>query len=198
MIPVSTAWFNRLCLRCFRAAAAALGEPRLHALLQLALLPAAAFAAPAAAAVLGCDAAHARYRAVLRALSASGFLEVRAEVCFCNVTRRADVKRHHDLSNSCGCLQACTLVCLRHGATQALDGAEETWRMNACVREAAAKLAAELGLKHAAARRALLGWDLAIPHLAWPHTAHTVQLPHFCWVPDSSPATGSAHISPAG
>ena len=41
--------------------------------------------------------------------------------------------------------------------------------MRACVREAAAKLAAELGLRHTAARRALLGLHLAVSH---PH-AHT-------------------------
>ena len=58
----------------------ALDEPHLHALLQLALLPAAAFAAPSAAAVLGCDTAHTRTRAVLRAMAASGFLEVSMQV----------------------------------------------------------------------------------------------------------------------
>ena len=42
--------------------------------------------------------------------------------------------------------------------------------MNACVREAAAKLAAELGLRHTAARHALLAWRLAVSH---PH-AHTL------------------------
>ena len=80
----SPAWLKGVCLRCFRAAAAALDEPRLHALLQLALLPAAAFAAPSAAVVLGFGVANARTRAVLRAMAASGFLEVRAEVCSCS------------------------------------------------------------------------------------------------------------------
>jgi len=48
--------------RCVRAVAAALSEARLHQLLQLALLPAAGFALPAAAAVLGADAAPERAR----------------------------------------------------------------------------------------------------------------------------------------
>lgn len=37
--------------------------------------------------------------------------------------------------------------------------------MSACVREAAAKLAAELGFRHTAARRALLGWHLGVSYL---------------------------------
>lgn len=62
--------------RCVRATAAALSEARLHQLLQLALLPAAGFALPAAAAVLGADAAPERARAALRALAAAGLVEV--------------------------------------------------------------------------------------------------------------------------
>lgn len=38
---------------------------------------------------------------------------------------------------------------------QALDSEEELWRMHAPVRDAAAALSAELGLRHCAARRGL-------------------------------------------
>ena len=153
----------QLCIRCFCAAVAALGEHGLHALLQLALLPAVAFAAPAAAALLGCDAAPARARAALQALAASGFLEVRAEVCFaphCVRPLMAALKQQLCATRYAVCspgrLRACALACLRHVAAQALDGAQELWRMNAHVQEAAAKLSAELELKHTAARRSLL------------------------------------------
>ena len=66
--------------RCVRAALAALSEALLHQLLQLALLPAAAFPLLAVAAVLGLDdPEHAHARAACRALAAAGMMQARSE-----------------------------------------------------------------------------------------------------------------------
>ena len=121
-------------LRCFRAAAATLDEPRLHALLQLALLPAVAFSAPSAAAVLGFNVAHASTRAVLRAMVASGFLEVRSEDCFCSKSLSgalgATWKQHHN----CG-LQLWVVAGMRAHVSEALINAGAGWRRGGVAHE---------------------------------------------------------------
>ena len=125
---------TEVSLRCFRAAAAALAEPHLHALLQLALLP-AAFAAPAASAVLGLDAAPAPVRAVLRALAASSFLEVYAQICcaLCCVTNPESSLEAALFSCCLTVLHSCGRQ--RHETTQAMDGNGEMWRMHARMQE---------------------------------------------------------------